>query len=154
MWSLKPSSMSGNLAVGSAELIRLLTKMAETGHSDNLCAVVVAQSMDWVSECSSGRSRLLDRPLEHSVCFHALNFKEYSMGHRANRFCELLRPRTPSPSQRICRLCSKRKAKFCFRGRIKADHDHNLCQQCYRSLREHNRNRNPWWPRNTSPHNQ
>lgn len=42
------------------------------------------------------------------------------------------------PSERLCRLCERRAAKFMLRGRIKRDRQHDICQQCYRGLRNRN----------------
>lgn len=33
-----------------------------------------------------------------------------------------------------CMGCSSRKARFTFRGRFYADHDHTLCPRCFGSL--------------------
>ena len=35
----------------------------------------------------------------------------------------------------LCLECSERRARFRFRGVVKADPDHTLCFQCYRALR-------------------
>ena len=40
---------------------------------------------------------------------------------------------------RLCALCAKRPALFRYRGVIKADADHDICQQCFRSISESNR---------------
>jgi hypothetical protein len=41
-------------------------------------------------------------------------------------------------SERLCRLCERRVAKFMSRGRIKRDRQHDICRQCYRELRDRN----------------
>jgi hypothetical protein len=38
-----------------------------------------------------------------------------------------------------CQGCRERKARFRFRGRVKADRDHTLCFECYRATRERRR---------------
>jgi len=38
-----------------------------------------------------------------------------------------------------CQGCRERKARFRFRGRVKADRDHTLCFECYRAARERRR---------------
>jgi hypothetical protein len=35
---------------------------------------------------------------------------------------------------RICLECRQRRARFRFRGIVRADRDHTLCFRCYRSL--------------------
>jgi hypothetical protein len=35
--------------------------------------------------------------------------------------------------RRLCQVCHERKARFAFRGRVKADDDHTLCFECYRA---------------------
>jgi hypothetical protein len=40
-----------------------------------------------------------------------------------------------------CQSCRERKARFRFRGRVKADHHHTLCFRCFRAQREANRAR-------------
>ncbi len=42
---------------------------------------------------------------------------------------------------RSCQSCRQRKARFQYRGAVRADRDHTLCFECYRSLREHRRAR-------------
>jgi len=42
-------------------------------------------------------------------------------------------------ARRICQCCRKRKARFQYRGRVRADRDHVLCFECYRSERERRR---------------
>ena len=64
---------------------------------------------------------------------------------RANRYCGQRLGRSPSPSKRTCLGCQKRAAKFCFRGRVKADRDHNLCRQCYQAIRDRNRTVYRWF---------
>jgi hypothetical protein len=34
---------------------------------------------------------------------------------------------------RLCLACGERRALFCYRGAVKADHDHNLCFECFRA---------------------
>lgn len=40
-----------------------------------------------------------------------------------------------------CESCRERKARFRFRGIVKADRDHTLCFKCFRAQREVNRAR-------------
>ena len=42
-------------------------------------------------------------------------------------------------TRRSCQSCRQRKARFQYRGAVRADRDHALCFACYRSLREHRR---------------
>jgi hypothetical protein len=35
-----------------------------------------------------------------------------------------------------CQSCHARKARFQYRGRVRADRDHTLCFECFRSERE------------------
>ena len=35
-------------------------------------------------------------------------------------------------SQRLCAACRERKARFKYRGEVRADRDHTLCFECYR----------------------
>ena len=44
--------------------------------------------------------------------------------------------KTDRPS---CQRCHDRKARFQYRGAVKADRDHTLCFECYRSERERRR---------------
>jgi hypothetical protein len=44
-------------------------------------------------------------------------------------------------SRRNCQDCGRRKARFRFRGVVRADRDHTLCFGCYRSARDRNRAR-------------
>ncbi len=44
-------------------------------------------------------------------------------------------------ARRSCQSCRRRKARFQYRGAVRADRDHTLCFECYRSLREHRRAR-------------
>ena len=37
--------------------------------------------------------------------------------------------------QRLCETCRQRKARYRFRGRVRADRQHTLCFACFRSLR-------------------
>ena len=51
--------------------------------------------------------------------------------------------------QRNCEGCGARKARFRYRGVVKADRDHTLCFECYRSERDRRRARllaEPWMP--------
>jgi len=38
----------------------------------------------------------------------------------------------------LCALCHKRPAKFKRKGKVKHDKDHDLCQQCFRSVADAN----------------
>jgi hypothetical protein len=38
--------------------------------------------------------------------------------------------------KQLCEACRDRKARFEYRGRVKADRDHTLCFQCYRAERD------------------
>jgi hypothetical protein len=40
--------------------------------------------------------------------------------------------------QRLCSVCGRRPAKFKYKREFRADPDHDLCLQCFRSLRESN----------------
>ncbi len=42
-------------------------------------------------------------------------------------------------SRHLCAACRDRKAKFRYQGQVRADRDHVLCFQCFRSLREQSR---------------
>ena len=42
-------------------------------------------------------------------------------------------------ARQICERCRDRKARFQYRGHVKADRDHSLCFECYRSERERQR---------------
>ena len=64
---------------------------------------------------------------------------------RAPRFCGHAPRSRPSLSKRYCVNCHKHYAKFCYRGVVKADRDHTLCQQCYQAIRDRNRTRVPWF---------
>jgi hypothetical protein len=44
-------------------------------------------------------------------------------------------------AMQICDRCHERKARFRYRGEVRADRHHTLCFQCYRSEREHRRAR-------------
>lgn len=37
--------------------------------------------------------------------------------------------------RRLCRVCGKHPARFCFRGVVKRDRQHDLCFHCWRSMR-------------------
>jgi len=41
--------------------------------------------------------------------------------------------------RQLCENCRERKARFAFRGRVKADRDHTLCFQCHRAERDRRR---------------
>ena len=43
--------------------------------------------------------------------------------------------------RRICESCRDRKARFRYRGRVRADRNHTLCFECYRSERDRQRAR-------------
>ena len=43
--------------------------------------------------------------------------------------------------RRICESCGQRKARFQYRGVVRADRDHTLCFECYRSERDRHRAR-------------
>ncbi len=59
----------------------------------------------------------------------------------SERYLGGTRKTAPPAGPRLCRLCGQRSAKFCYRGRMKADRHHDLCQQCFRSLEDRNRSR-------------
>ncbi len=39
----------------------------------------------------------------------------------------------------MCQACRDRKARFRFRGHVRADRDHTLCFECFRAERERRR---------------
>jgi hypothetical protein len=39
-------------------------------------------------------------------------------------------------ARRACQRCQERKARFQYHGEVRADRDHVLCFQCYRSERD------------------
>lgn len=41
--------------------------------------------------------------------------------------------------RRLCQACRERKARFQYRGEVRADRDHTLCFECFRSNRDHAR---------------
>jgi hypothetical protein len=41
--------------------------------------------------------------------------------------------------RRTCQRCQERKARFQYRGRVRADRDHTLCFECFRSERNRQR---------------
>src|SRR3954470_21308040 len=43
--------------------------------------------------------------------------------------------------RRRCESCEQRKARFRFRGVVKADRDHTLCFECFRAERDRRRAR-------------
>ena len=42
-------------------------------------------------------------------------------------------------SRQMCQRCRDRKARFQYRGCVRADRDHTLCFECYRSERNRQR---------------
>jgi hypothetical protein len=42
-------------------------------------------------------------------------------------------------TRHLCAACRERRAKYQFDGHVRADRDHVLCFQCFRSLREQTR---------------
>ena len=50
-------------------------------------------------------------------------------------------------SRQMCQRCQDRKARFQYRGEVRADRDHTLCFECYRSERERQRARKDSWVR-------
>ena len=44
-------------------------------------------------------------------------------------------------ARQMCQRCRDRKARFQYRGYVRADRDHTLCFECYRSERERQRAR-------------
>ena len=42
-------------------------------------------------------------------------------------------------ARRLCETCRNRKARFRFRGVVKANKDHTLCFECFRSERDRRR---------------
>jgi hypothetical protein len=42
-------------------------------------------------------------------------------------------------ARRRCQSCEERKARFRFRGVVKADRDHTLCFECFRAERDRRR---------------
>ena len=42
-------------------------------------------------------------------------------------------------TRQTCQSCLDRKARFSFHGSVRADRDHTLCFECYRSERERQR---------------
>lgn len=44
-------------------------------------------------------------------------------------------------ARHVCQSCRDRKARFSYRGSVRADRDHTLCFECYRSERERQRAR-------------
>ena len=41
--------------------------------------------------------------------------------------------------RRACQSCQERKARFSYGGRVRADRDHTLCFECFRSERDRQR---------------
>lgn len=46
-------------------------------------------------------------------------------------------------ARHACQSCRHRKARFSYRGTVRADRDHTLCFECYRSERERQRSKLP-----------
>ena len=46
-------------------------------------------------------------------------------------------------NRHACQSCRHRKARFSYRGSVRADRDHTLCFECYRSERERQRAKLP-----------
>jgi hypothetical protein len=44
-------------------------------------------------------------------------------------------------SKKVCQRCNDRRARFRYRGSVRADRDHTLCFECYRSERDRQRSR-------------
>jgi hypothetical protein len=44
-------------------------------------------------------------------------------------------------ARNTCQTCRNRKARFSYRGSVRADRDHTLCFECYRREREQQRAR-------------
>jgi hypothetical protein len=42
-------------------------------------------------------------------------------------------------ARQMCERCRDRKARFQYRGHVRADRDHSLCFECYRSERNRRR---------------
>jgi hypothetical protein len=51
--------------------------------------------------------------------------------------------RVSKRSRCACQSCRDRKARFSYRGSVRADRDHTLCFECYRRERERQRARLP-----------
>ena len=49
--------------------------------------------------------------------------------------------RSSKGARRSCQRCRERKARYQYRGRVKADRSHTLCFECYRAERERRRAR-------------
>jgi len=47
--------------------------------------------------------------------------------------------RASKQAHKRCESCRERKARFAYRGVVRADRDHTLCFECYRSERERRR---------------
>ena len=41
--------------------------------------------------------------------------------------------------RRLCQACHERRARFRYRGEVRADRDHTLCFECYRAERNRQR---------------
>ena len=54
--------------------------------------------------------------------------------------------------RKLCQACLERKARYQYRGRVRADRQHTLCFACYRAERDRQR-LTLWTPRTVSdPH--
>lgn len=42
-------------------------------------------------------------------------------------------------TRQVCQSCQERKARFRYQGSVRADRDHTLCFECFRSARERQR---------------
>ena len=49
--------------------------------------------------------------------------------------------RQSKQSHKSCESCRERKARFKYRGAVRADRDHTLCFECFRSERDRRRAR-------------
>jgi hypothetical protein len=54
------------------------------------------------------------------------------------------RHRRSKRSKTLCAACQERKARFKYRGEVRADRDHNLCFECYRGETNRARARRLW----------
>ena len=54
--------------------------------------------------------------------------------------------------RKLCQKCRDRRARFRYRGAVRADRDHTLCFACYRSERDRLRAVRTPEPRRTPPH--
>ena len=58
---------------------------------------------------------------------------------RAERYHHTRRRIVAPLRHRACVICRERRARFRYRGRIKADRQHELCRECFRRLRNRTR---------------